>query len=97
MAPRGTFYFPAQYNKGYFVQWHHKNRTSAKEGCFLPKQTKLKYHFHNPNTEEATAEMLLKVFMKVNQGKVERAIQDTAEQLPDVKEPLHNFETDCAR
>jgi hypothetical protein len=41
----------------------------------LPKKTKLNYHFHNPNTAEATADALLTVFLETNRGKVERAIR----------------------
>jgi hypothetical protein len=37
---------------------------------------KLSFHFHNPNTEEATINYLLKLFIEANQSKVERAIQD---------------------
>lgn len=39
---------------------------------------KLKYQFHNPNTAETTADYILKVFMEVNEKKVERAILEVA-------------------
>lgn len=39
---------------------------------------KLKYQFHNPNTVETTADYILKVFMEVNEKKVERAILEVA-------------------
>ena len=43
-------------------------------------KTKLNYRFHNPNTPEVTAEYLTKLFIEVNAGKVERAIQAAADQ-----------------
>ncbi len=39
------------------------------------KKQKLNYRFHNPNAVEATAEQLLKLFVKVNEGKVEEEIR----------------------
>lgn len=42
------------------------------------KERKLTYQFHNPNTAEATANMLLKVLIEANSGKVERAIREAA-------------------
>ena len=35
----------------------------------------LNYKFNNPNSEEDTAEFLLKFFVEVNRSKVERAIK----------------------
>ena len=40
------------------------------------KKRKLNYRFHNPNTAEATAEILLKVLVEVNTKKVEKAVQE---------------------
>ena len=50
------------------------------------KERKLNYRFHNLNTVEATADILLKVFIEANSEKVEKAIQDAAEQLSEDKE-----------
>ncbi len=50
------------------------------------KKQKLNYRFHNPNTAEVTADILLKVFLEANAKKVETAVQEAAEQLPDGKE-----------
>lgn len=50
------------------------------------KERKLNYRFHNLNTVEATADILLKVFIEANSEKVEKAIQEAAEQLPVSKE-----------
>ncbi len=47
------------------------------------KQPKLKYHFHNPNTPESTADYILKVFIEANQSKVEMAIKETAKYVMD--------------
>lgn len=50
------------------------------------KERKLNYRFHNLNTVEATADILLKVFIEVNSEKVEKAIQEAAERLSEDKE-----------
>ena len=49
------------------------------------KKRKLNYRFHNPNTAEVTADILLKVLIEANSEKDEKAIQEAAEQLPDDK------------
>ena len=48
------------------------------KGSSAMKKRKLTYQFHNPNTAEATADMLLKVLIEANAGKVERAIREAA-------------------
>lgn len=50
------------------------------------KKRKLNYRFHNPNTAEVTAGILLKVLIEANSEKLEKAIQEAADQLPDDKE-----------
>lgn len=50
------------------------------------KKQKLNYRFYNPNTMEATADILLKVFVEANSEKVELAIQEAVGQLPDGEE-----------
>jgi len=40
---------------------------------------KLNYRFHNPNSVEVTADYILKVFIEVNEGKVEEAIREAGE------------------
>lgn len=53
------------------------------------KKPKLEYRFHNPNTEEETADYILKLFVEVNANKVERALQevvDTIENTENEKE-----------
>ncbi len=39
---------------------------------------KLTYVFHNPNSEEATLDYILKVFIEANERKVKTAIQAAA-------------------
>ena len=43
------------------------------------KKTKLHFTFHNPNTPEATADFLVKLFIEVNQPKIEQAIREAQE------------------
>ena len=43
------------------------------------KERKLNYRFHNPNPTAATADYLLKIFMEVNQEKVQLAVQAAAD------------------
>lgn len=43
----------------------------------MTKQPKLKYHFHNANTPEKTADYILKVFIDTNTQRVENAIKNT--------------------
>ena len=50
------------------------------------KKQKLTYQFHNPNTAEVTADMLLKVLIEANAGKVERAIREAARRCADEAE-----------
>ncbi len=49
------------------------------------KKRKLNYRFHNPNSVEATADTLLEVFIEANSQKVEKVIQEAAEQLHNKK------------
>ena len=42
------------------------------------KQPKLNYRFHNPNTVEATADILLELFIEANREKAEDAIRQAA-------------------
>lgn len=46
---------------------------------FIVAKPILNYCFHNPNTIETTAGYILKVFMEVNEKKVERVIKGAAE------------------
>ena len=50
------------------------------------KKQKLNYRFHNPNPADVTADYILKVFMEVNEKKVEEAIKMAANQLNNEKQ-----------
>ena len=43
----------------------------------MAKQPKLKYHFHNANTPEKTADYILKIFIETNTRRVENEIKNT--------------------
>lgn len=45
------------------------------------KKTNLKFHFHNPNTPEETADFLAKLFVDVNRRKVEEKIQESLQNV----------------
>ncbi len=62
------------------------NKEKSGGGVCTMKKRKLNYRFHNPNTESVTAEHILKVFMEVNEKKVEDAIQNATEQTAKRKE-----------
>lgn len=47
---------------------------------------KLNYRFHNPNPADVTADYILKVFLEVNEKKVEQAIKAATEQLNNEKQ-----------
>lgn len=47
---------------------------------------KLNYRFYNPNSAEDTAEFLCKLFVEVNAGKVERAIEEAASKCAEESE-----------
>ena len=48
---------------------------------YIPRKRKLNYRFHNPNPPEVTADYILKVLIEANSEKVERAIQEVANQV----------------
>lgn len=45
------------------------------------KQPKLKYHFHNPNPPDKSAEYILKILMQVNAVKAENAVKSAQEKI----------------
>lgn len=59
-------------------------------------KTKLNFRFHNPNSVEETAEYITKLFIEVNQAKVERVIQETLE-AQDVQVESFNFKQKLTR
>lgn len=56
-----------------------KEKPQRGGGSSAMKKRKLNYRFHNPNSAEATADYILKVFIEVNSEKVEKAIQEAEE------------------
>ena len=56
-----------------------KEKPQRGGGSSAMKKRKLNYRFHNPNSAEATADYILKVFIEANSEKVEKAIQEAAE------------------
>lgn len=48
------------------------------------KKQELRFSFHNPNTVEDTANYLLKLFVEVNKGKVDEAIRQAAQEMPEL-------------
>ena len=54
------------------------------------KKCKLNYRFHDPNPVAATADYILKIFIEANAGKVEAAIQNAADAIPN-----HSEEESC--
>ena len=54
------------------------------------KKCKLNYRFHDPNPAAVTADYILKIFIEANAGKVETAIQNAADAIPD-----HSEMDDC--
>lgn len=47
------------------------------------QKRKLNYRIHNPNSPEKTADFLIRLFVEVNQPKVEEAIRRASAQAPD--------------
>lgn len=54
------------------------------------KKQKLQYHFHNPNTDEDTADFLLRLFVEVNRPKVDCAVKNNM-QTPYITERDQKF------
>ena len=44
-------------------------------GLLIAKKTTLNFRFHNPNTEEETANYILKLMIEVNQVKLDKILQ----------------------
>lgn len=63
-----------------------KGKRKERGGYSAVGKRKLNYRFHNPNTAEVTAEILLKVLIEANSEKVNKAVQEAAERLPDREE-----------
>ncbi len=51
------------------------------------KKSKMQVRFHNPNTAEATADYLLRLFIEVNRQKAEQAVAAARSQGGTAKPP----------
>lgn len=60
------------------------------------KKQKLNYRFHNPNPADVTADYILKVFMEVNEKKVEQAIKIAADQMNEQQMNAQGLEEGCS-
>lgn len=69
-----------------------KEKSQGGGGSSAMKKRKLNYRFHNPNSAEATADYILKIFIEANSEKVEKAIQEAAEQ--ESQETIEKVESD---
>lgn len=49
----------------------------------MKNKKKLKYIFHNPNTDLEAANYILEIFIEANMPRVEKAINESADKLPD--------------
>ena len=67
-----------------------QKQSYGKENAFAVKKPKLNIRFHNPNTAEATADFLLKLFIDANQSKVENAINSAIENSSLQKSTMEN-------
>ncbi len=61
----------------------------------MAKQQKLTFRFHNPNSDEVTADFLIKLFAEVNRPRVERLILEAIE--AEEQKALSAQETDFDR
>lgn len=56
----------------------------------MKNKKKLNYIFHNPNTDLATANYILEIFIEANMPIVEKAIKDAANKLPNIITKEHS-------
>lgn len=56
------------------------------------KKRKLNYRFHNPNSLEATADLLCEILIEANRGKVERALQEALAKCEEESEYITDSE-----
>lgn len=52
----------------------------------IPKKQKLNFRFHNPNTPEATADYITKIFMEVNQKKLDKILGEEVSKRENMEE-----------
>ncbi|WP_289290744.1 hypothetical protein [Sporofaciens musculi] len=50
----------------------------AREAETISKKKKLNFRFHNPNTQEASADYIVQIFIAANTGRVEQILNQNA-------------------
>ncbi len=50
----------------------------AREAETISKKKKLNFRFHNPNTQEVSADYIVQIFIAANTGRVEQALNQNA-------------------
>lgn len=60
-------------------------------GFTIANKSKLHFYFHNPNSAEETANYIVKIFVEVNQTKINRMLQETAEKMEAQSEENRSF------
>ena len=50
----------------------------AREAETISKKKKLNFRFHNPNTQEASADYIVQIFIAANTGRVEQILNQIA-------------------
>ncbi|WP_244324878.1 hypothetical protein [Sporofaciens musculi] len=50
----------------------------AREAETIIKKKKLNFRFHNPNTQEASADYIVQIFIAANTGRVEQILNQNA-------------------
>lgn len=64
---------------GIFILMEKETSRYAGGGFAIANKTKLHFRFHNPNSAEETANYIAKIFIEVNQVKIDQVLQETAE------------------
>ena len=68
---------------------NHEKREEKEAECTVARR-KLKYHIHDPNPADVSAEYILRVLIESNQHKVERALQAASKTVSsNPKEEVH--------
>lgn len=50
-------------------------------GFTIDNKAKLHFRFHNPNSAEKTVNYIAKIFIEVNQVKIDQVLRETAEKM----------------
>lgn len=66
---------------GIFIVMEKETSKPVGGGFAIANKTKLHFRFHNPNSAEETADYITKIFIEVNQIKIDHVLQETAEKM----------------